>query len=130
MRPWSGRDLEGWTSKNLAFDVQFVTRPHRPGPAELIEAEADNTARWLQLAIDQETHGHSGRVPAAGCEPGEDGAGRRRLIEMKRLRIEFRGKGLDALLVDPQSSRSEGLAGRVVFEISCHGLPRSVRRAQ
>jgi hypothetical protein len=31
------------------------------------------------------------------------------LVEMERLRIEFGGKGLDPLLVDPQPPGAEGL---------------------
>src|SRR5262245_20319432 len=98
--------------------MQFISRSHRAWPLELVKAEANNAASGFELTVDQKPHRHRCRVPPARREAAEDGVGCRCLIEMKGLRIELRGKGLDALLVDPDSSRAEGLSNSIVLEIS------------
>src|SRR5215216_7914523 len=54
----------------------------------------------LKLALHQEPHGDRRRMPAARGQSAEHGAGGRLLVEMKWLRIEFGGKGLDPLRVN------------------------------
>src|SRR5688572_24770685 len=49
------------------FDVemQSVVRASGARPAKLVEPRADDTARRLELALHEQTHGHRRRVPAA-----------------------------------------------------------------
>jgi hypothetical protein len=69
-------------------------------PAKLIEAESDDSACRLHVALDQETHGDCRSVPTACCQTLEHGVLRRRRVEMERLRIELRGKAPNPLLID------------------------------
>jgi len=57
-------------------------------------------------------------VPPARCQPAKERVARSLLVEMEGLGIEFGGKGLDPLLLDPQPPGAEGLANGQVFEIS------------
>src|SRR5215216_7675670 len=87
----------------------------------------------LKLALHQEPHGDRRRMPAARGQPAEHGAGGRFVVEMKRLRIEFGGKGLDPLRVNRRPAGAVRLPGREVLEVSptqCAGpsAPTTTRR--
>jgi len=112
--------------------MQLIAGPHGLRPAELVEARADDPARGLQLAFDQQPHGHRGGVPAARRQAPEYRAARGLFVEMEGLRIEFGGESFDPFLLDPQASGAEGLALREVLEISsghCCGLLGSTYRS-
>ncbi len=96
--------------------MQLVARPNWPRPAELVEAGADDPAGGLELALDQQPHGHRRGVPAARCEPAEDRFARGGGVEVEGLWVEFRGERLDARFVDAQPARRVGLADGKVLE--------------
>ena len=83
--------------QDFAFDAEPVARPHRARPAHLFDAGADDAAGERQPAFDQKLHGHRRGVPSARGKAFEEGLRRSRLVEMKRLRIELPGEGLDRL---------------------------------
>src|SRR5213593_4484164 len=87
---------------DLGLDAQLIPGPHRPWPAELVEAGAHDAAGGSEVTLDQQPHGDRAGVPPAGGQPAEDRVARGVLVEMERLRVELRGKGLDSLLVDRQ----------------------------
>src|SRR5439155_21414354 len=103
---------------NFALDVELISGPNRPRPAELVEARADDSARRLQLTLHQEPHGHRRAMPAARRQPPEYRAARSLFVEMEGLWVEFGGEGLDSFFFDAQASGAEGLPYREVFEIS------------
>src|ERR1700722_16938092 len=80
-----------WHFKYFARGVQFAARPDRARPTEIVETDAKNAARRLELAIDHQTHGHPCSVPAACRQSAKRRFLRSHLIEMKRLRIELLG---------------------------------------
>jgi hypothetical protein len=104
--------------EDLGLDVQLVARAHRPRPAELVEPGPDDTARGLEVALDQEPHGHRRRVPAARREPAEERRRRRGVVQVKRLRIELGGEALDPLFLDAQRRRAEFLPDGEIFQIA------------
>src|SRR5262249_47424484 len=104
--------------EDLALEAQLIARTHRVRPAELVEAGADDAARGLELALDQEPHGERRRVPAARRQATEYAFAGGILIEMKRLRIELGGKALDPIAVDAGAAGAVGLANGKVLEIS------------
>src|SRR5262245_311996 len=106
MRPCSGRDFDGRNSRTSLSTRSSSTWADRPRPAELLEPGADDTTRRLEVAIDQQTHGHGRRVPATGRLSPEDGACRRHFLLMKGLGIEFRGEALDACFFDTHATRA------------------------
>jgi hypothetical protein len=60
-------------------------------------------------------------VPAACGQTAEYRVGRGSFVEMKRLRIEFSGKALDAVRIDADAPRSEGLSRLKVLQVPlCH----------
>jgi hypothetical protein len=116
--PWLGRDFDGLTSR-----TSLSTRSSSPGRTGSGQRNSSkpapmNAARGLEIALDHQPHRQRSRVPAARDQSPEDRVERGVLIEVEGLRIEFGCESLDPLLVDPHSSRAEGLAHREVFEIS------------
>src|SRR6185437_2517579 len=79
---------------------------------------ADDAADRTEAARDQEPHRHRGGVPAARRQAAEDRPAGAGLVEMKGLRIEFGGEGFDALRLDPQRRRGEGLTRCEIFKIA------------
>jgi hypothetical protein len=55
-------------------------------------------------------------VPAARRQPAEQAVAPRRLVQMKGLRIELRGKGLDLRSLDEPRLRAEFLADGKILE--------------
>src|SRR5215510_15679511 len=78
---------------------QRVTRLDRTRPAQFVDAAADDAVRERQR-LDDELHGHRGRVPAAGDELLEEARARARLVEVERLRVEFAGESFDRTSID------------------------------
>jgi len=56
--------LRGPRLEHFTLEVQLIARPHRMWPAKLIEADRDDSARRLHVALDQES-----MVTAAVCQP-------------------------------------------------------------
>src|SRR5262249_26383514 len=110
--------LGGTNVEDFALDAQLVARPYRLGPPHLLEAGADNSPGRPELTVDQQPHGQSGRMPAAGCEAAENRISRGIIIEMKRLGIELRGESLDLIGINAQSDRHEPLPDREVIEVA------------
>src|SRR5271165_5017154 len=81
--------------EHFALNAQLIPGPRGPGPAELIEAGADDTARGLELAFDQPPHRERRRVPPARGQSLEDRVECSLLVEMEGLRVELSGKSLD-----------------------------------
>src|SRR5688572_3877473 len=104
--------------EHLAFDVQLIPWPNRSWPAELVKAGADEAAGGFEIAVDQEPHGDRGGVPAACGEASKDRVGRSSFIEMKRLRIEFGSKALDARRIDVDAPGRKGLPRFKIFQVS------------
>jgi hypothetical protein len=57
------------------------------GPLGIVEPGANDTARGLELALDQEPHGESRRMPTSCRQPLENCVLRGLVVEMERLRI-------------------------------------------
>src|SRR5207302_10640520 len=102
------------------LDAQLVAGAHGTRPAELVEARAEDAARGLHLALDDEPHGDRRGVPAARGEPLEERIVRGGFVEVIGLRIVLRGEGLDRFRIDAQAPGREFLAGREIFEIAFH----------
>src|SRR5262245_42941576 len=48
--------LRGANLEDLALDREFVARAYRARPAEFLEAEPDDAAGGLELALDEKAH--------------------------------------------------------------------------
>src|SRR6185369_1735372 len=94
---------------HLDMQPQLIPGPYRTGPAELVEARADDAAGGLELAVHEKPHRHRGGMPAARRQALEDRALRGALVEVEGLRIELAREGLDARLVHAQSAGAERL---------------------
>src|ERR1700722_7437699 len=105
--------------------MKFIARPNRPRPAQIIETDTENAACWFEFAIDEETHGQAGGVPAACGQTLKRRFARRVFVEMIRLRIELLRVGDDLFFVDTQPAGSEGLAGGVILQIAYGHYPRA-----
>jgi hypothetical protein len=70
-----------------------------------------------ELALDQETHGRGSSMPTARYQAVKYRVLRCRGVEMERLRIEFRSKTLDSLLVNLQPAGAIRLPHRKVLEV-------------
>ena len=103
--------------ENLTLNVQLIAGSHRTRPAQLIEAGPDDTAYGPELALDQETHGRGSSMPTARYQAVKYRVLRCRGVEMERLRIEFRSKTLDSLLVNLQPAGAIRLPHRKVLEV-------------
>lgn len=58
-------------------------------------------------------------MPTDRCEAAEHSAARGRLVEMKRLRIEFRGESHDPIFLDPNPrGAAESLSSLEIFHIA------------
>src|SRR5438552_18010906 len=103
--------------EDLALDAQHVSGTRGLGPAEFLEARAEDAARGLHLAVDDEAHRERGGVPAARRESLEERAARRRFVEMIGLRIVLLRERLDGIGVDGDAAAgSVRLAGSEIFE--------------
>src|SRR5262245_17547505 len=122
-RPAVGSGARRHDVQDRAFDVEHVAGPRRRRPADL-STEANDAAGDRQ-AIDLEPHGDRCGVPAAGGQATEERALRGLGIRVKRLRIEFPGKGDDLLLVEHVRRGRELLADVQVVQIE--QLARSFR---
>src|SRR5579862_1906776 len=100
--------------------MQFVAGPHRTRPAQLLEADAENAAGRPELAVDHQSHGHRGGVPAACGETLKRRFLCRLLVDVERLRIELPRKSENLLFVDTQPAGVENLARREILQIA-HG---------
>src|SRR5262249_61618152 len=109
--------------------MQFVAGPYRARPAQLVETDAQNSAGWAKLAVDQKAHRHRRGGPAACCQAAERRASRRFLVEMIGLRIVFLGEGQHLGFVDALASALEYLAGCEIFQkLFVHLLVHAVSR--
>lgn len=104
--------------EHFAFDVKLIPWPNRSWPTELVKTGADDAAGGFEIAVDQKPHRDSGRVPAACGEASKYRVGRSSLVEMKRLRIEFGSKALDARRIDVDAPGPERLPRFKVFQVS------------
>jgi hypothetical protein len=105
--------------EHLALHAQLIARPHRARPAQFVEPCPDHATSGFEIALDEEPHRGCGRMPAARCEAAEHSAARGRLVEVKRLRIEFRGESHDPILLDPNPrGAAESLSGLEIFQIA------------
>jgi hypothetical protein len=84
---------------------------------ELAKAGANDAASGLQIAVDQESHRDRSGVPAACGETSKYRVNGGSFVEVKRLRIEFRGKALDAVRIDADAPGSEGLSRVKVLQV-------------
>src|SRR5262245_42631335 len=100
--------------------MQLVSWPHRPRPAHFVESGADDAARGIELAFHEKAHGHRRGMPAARSQSPEERVAGAVLVQMKGLRIEFRGEGLDARGLDRKPARAEFLSRLKILEISHH----------
>ena len=110
--------LRGSYLEDLAFDPKLVPWPNRSWPAEFVKPGADDAASGFDIAFHQQPHRDRGCVPAAGGETSKDRTGCGPLVEMKRLRIEFGSKTLDAIRIDADAPRAEGLSRCKIFEVA------------
>src|SRR5829696_6873442 len=115
--------------QHFALEAKFVSRTNRTRPAEFIESRADDAARRLELASDQEPHCHGCGVPAASRQSAEHRLLRGLLVEMEGMRIEVGGEPLDLFLVDHKAPGAEGLptakSSKYITVIAC--APRTRR---
>src|SRR5207253_8668181 len=87
--------------------------------AELVEARADDAAGGLQLARDEQAHGHRRRVPAARGKAAENRSARGGVIQMKGLRVELGREALDARRVHAHALGAAELLSRCeILEIA------------
>ena len=87
------RDFE-----DFAFDAQRVARTHGPGPRNF-SAQANHSASERQPSSDHQSHRRSRRMPAACGEPAKNTALGSRFVQMKRLRIKFRGERFHPIFI-------------------------------
>src|SRR5690242_19708238 len=87
-------------------------------PPEFVETSTDYSACRLQVALHQKPHGDGGGVPTARRQSPKEAFSRGRFVEMKRLRIELRGEGLNFLISNARSTGAEGLPHHEIFEVS------------
>src|SRR5262249_33631977 len=90
--------------EHLAFDAELVTGPHRPGPADLVDPGAGESARGLELAFDQKPHRHRRGVPTTRDQSTENRVTRRLFVKVEGLRIELGSERLGPLSVYGQLS--------------------------
>src|ERR1700722_17921497 len=114
-----GRTRLRWPHlENFALNVQLVAWSHRTRPIQLIEAGPHGPPCGPELALDQETHGHGSSMPTARYQTLKYRVPRCRGVKMERLRIEFRSKALDPVLVNLEPAGAIRLPHRKVLEIS------------
>ena len=71
------------------MEAHSVSRQPRPRQAQLVDAAGYDAVRQRQ-GVDDELHGHCGRVQAAGDELLEECRLRGRLVHVERLPVEER----------------------------------------
>src|SRR4051794_34084164 len=110
--------------------MQTVIGPYRDGPAQPVDASADQRMRAEGPSLDREAHGNGGGVPSRGSEPPEQGLLGGFVVEMHRLRIELRREPLDVGLGDVNFGGFELHSnGEIVEPLDPrHDSPRNVMR--
>jgi hypothetical protein len=106
----------GQNLEDLAFHPQSISWPGWFGPCQLA-AEPDDPIAQRQSSGHHKPHGDCSGMPPARGQPAEHGGLSGCLIEMKRLRIEFRCECLDPLLIHPIGVGREPLADVQIFQI-------------
>jgi hypothetical protein len=110
--------------------MEPVARAHRPRPAELVEARADDAPGQRRALGREQAHRQRRRVPAAGGKAAEDRVFGRFVVEVKGLRVERRGEAADRLGVHRDLAGPVGLARREVLKIELVARgPRRVRHS-
>src|SRR3569832_1405521 len=91
---------------DLAFKADRIARQHRLDPAQYAKtrrwpperdpfAARGCLARLTLAVVHQQPHADRSDMPSGGCQPAEQRLASLFLIQMKTLRIELRGEGLD-----------------------------------
>ncbi len=86
--PWLGRDFDGRTFQDFAFDPKFVAWTHRATPADFV-AGADDAPGGFEIPGHQQPHGQGGGVQAAGGEAAKERNLGRLLVQAEGLRVEL-----------------------------------------
>ena len=122
--PRSGRDFDGLSSSTSLTTVS--TSPGRVGRGHsMVPPEPMMPPSSGRPDLHQQLHGDRHGVPAARREAAEQRALRRLIVEMKRLRVELAGKGLDLRGIDCVAGAGEALPDGKIVERE--GLYRGVR---
>ena len=101
--PFDADDALGLRSRrgqldHLPFEMERVAWPYRLHPAQFVHARPEQGMRPKRPAGGGELHGDRRGMPSRCGESSEDGVLGRLFVEVKRLRIEFRGKAQDVFL--------------------------------
>src|SRR6202142_3562570 len=83
--------------QHLALDVQDIARSDRSRPAQVLASRADGASGGLEIAFHEEAHRDRGGMPPTRGEAPKQAVLRRRLVQVKRLRIELRREAFDSL---------------------------------
>ena len=116
--------------EDLAFDVKKVARVDGMRPADLFDADTDQSADDPELALDHQTHRDRGSVPATGHESPEKAGAGGFIIKVKRLRVELGRKGRQPVLFDRDGAGAKRLSReRSSRNIGAVGLNSSIRNS-
>jgi hypothetical protein len=83
-----------------------------------VQANAHESASWVEFTLNQQPHCHSGGVPAAGGQSTENRAQRRRFIEMEGLRVKLSSERKGPFPVDAQSPGTLHLPHCEIFQVA------------
>ena len=127
--PWPGRDRDDRVSS-----TSISTRSSSPGRTGFSQFNSPPTPR-MPPAGRKSLIRHSFIVSAAVCQPLaakplEQRVARRRVVEMKRLRVEFGRECGDRSGIDAQARRAVCLPGRDILEIQHFPSGRRRRSGQ
>ena len=119
--PRSGFEREGVASSTVDPDAQYVPRPNRMKPTQLVDAGRGEARPLRQKIVGEQPHHHRSGMPAAGDQTAEAAALCRLGVDMHVLRVEAAGEVEDFGLVDPDLPVLEYRARYVVLEVSLFG---------
>src|SRR5262249_19507893 len=112
----------GWRrfhGDHLGLDAHLVVRAHRSQPPELVDADAEDAAGGLEIALDQQAHRRGRGVAAAHDETAKERILGRLSIQMERVRIELVGKSDRARRVEAVArDADDALSDREVLEVA------------
>ena len=92
---------------NFALDMEYVARPYRQHPAQVIDAKPHEWVRSEGPDFNREAHRNGRRVPTGCRKPLEHCFLSRGFIQVERLRIKFGRKPLNVFLSDRNFAASE-----------------------
>src|SRR4029077_9765315 len=110
--------LDGRAPDPLAPHSNLAPGAPGRGQAALVEASADEAASRLEFGLNKQPHRHGSGVPAARGQSTKNRAARRRLIEMKGLRIEVSSEREGPLPFDAQPPGTERLPHCKIFQVA------------